>query len=114
MDPTRVKLSPCGCTKLATFEVDGSKVGGDALLYTAPEAIFDNLYTKESDIWSFGMLVYKLATGQDPFKMSRNPILVMNAMRDSPPPQLDENEFSKASHLPSVPISCRCRGDIEI
>uniref|UniRef100_A0A7S3ECQ2 non-specific serine/threonine protein kinase n=2 Tax=Rhodosorus marinus TaxID=101924 RepID=A0A7S3ECQ2_9RHOD len=47
MDPTRVKLSPCGCIKLATFEVDGSKVGGDALLYTAPEAIFDNMYTKE-------------------------------------------------------------------
>ena len=36
-------------------------------LYIAPEIIEPNPYTHKVDIWSFGIILYELATGKTPF-----------------------------------------------
>ena len=36
----------------------------------APEAVFDRVYTSQSDVWSYGILLWEIMTmGESPFKV---------------------------------------------
>ena len=39
-------------------------------LYIAPEILISKPYTTKVDIWSFGIILYELATGKTPFYAS--------------------------------------------
>ncbi|GET60581.1 kinase-like domain-containing protein [Rhizophagus irregularis DAOM 181602=DAOM 197198] len=46
--------------------IDETKIYG-VMPYVAPEVLRRRSYTKESDIYSFGMIMYFVATGRQPF-----------------------------------------------
>ncbi|POG59980.1 kinase-like domain-containing protein [Rhizophagus irregularis DAOM 181602=DAOM 197198] len=46
--------------------MDETKIYG-VMPYVAPEVLRKKLYTQESDIYSFGMIMYFVATGRQPF-----------------------------------------------
>jgi serine/threonine protein kinase len=49
-----------------TDNMDETKIYG-VMLYMAPEVLRGNLYTQVADIYSFGMIMYFVATGKQPF-----------------------------------------------
>ncbi|RIB21651.1 kinase-like domain-containing protein [Gigaspora rosea] len=49
--------------------------------YIAPEIFIDEGYTKASDIYSFGMIMWEMITGQNPFSDSNhNELLVLDIL----------------------------------
>src|SRR5436190_15111408 len=46
--------------------IDSTKIYG-VMPYVAPEVLRGNPYTEAADIYSFGMIMYFVATGQQPF-----------------------------------------------
>jgi serine/threonine protein kinase len=49
--------------------VDSASVGacGGAAKWSAPEAIESGVYTKASDVWSYGVVLWELLTGKKPY-----------------------------------------------
>ncbi|RIA96128.1 kinase-like domain-containing protein, partial [Glomus cerebriforme] len=47
-------------------DIDDAKIYG-VMPYVAPEVLRGKLYTKAADIYSFGMIMYFVATGRQPF-----------------------------------------------
>ena len=39
------------------------------LLYISPEMLIGNNYNEKIDIWAYGILVYELFTGENPFRI---------------------------------------------
>jgi len=74
-DPTcqTVKLLDFGFAKPAQAEKQQHTVTG-TLIYAAPE-VFDGLYGNACDVWSAGVVLYLLLTGQVPFNTSDVSIL---------------------------------------
>ncbi|GES93957.1 kinase-like domain-containing protein [Rhizophagus clarus] len=74
-------------------EVDGineTKVYG-VMPYVAPEVLRRNPYTQAADIYSFGMIMYFVATGSQPFSNRDHELLALdicNGIR----PEINENE----------------------
>lgn len=58
------------CRDVKTTEYYRKKTGGRLpVKWMSPEAIFDSIYTTESDVWSFGILLWEIVTlGDTPYK----------------------------------------------
>ena len=59
-------------------EISKSKIGRRGTLvgtvnYVAPEMITDNLASLATDLWAFGVILFKMATGKIPFPGSTLP-----------------------------------------
>ena len=64
----QIKITDLGCSVLLhkAKAHRNTRVGtGD---WFAPEIIHGVAYSKEIDVWSFGILAYELASGQPPFR----------------------------------------------
>ncbi|OQR67344.1 mitogen-activated protein kinase kinase kinase 9-like [Tropilaelaps mercedesae] len=66
-EAVQLKISDFG---LARANVDRSTVFsvGGTFSWMAPENIRNNKYSQRSDVWSFGVLIWELLTGQIPYK----------------------------------------------
>ena len=63
------KVSDFGMAKLKSSESSSSHAGkGGSFAFTAPEA-FRGHFTEKSDVWSFFMLAYEVATHQVNFSV---------------------------------------------
>ena len=62
--------SRCTYRDVKTTEYYRKKTGGRLpVKWMSPEAIFDSIYTTESDVWSFGILLWEIVTlGDTPYK----------------------------------------------
>jgi serine/threonine protein kinase len=73
-----VRLLDFGIAKLLTEgeanETELTRVGGRALTpdYASPEQIAGNTITTASDVYSLGVILYELLTGERPYKLKRD------------------------------------------
>ncbi|EXX51357.1 Pkh1p [Rhizophagus irregularis DAOM 197198w] len=66
VDNIHVKICDLGTSKSATENDDNNNIYG-IIPYVAPEVLQEKNYTKASDIYSFGMIMWELMTGRRPF-----------------------------------------------
>jgi serine/threonine protein kinase len=67
--------------------------------YMSPERILGNDYSYSSDVWSLGLIVYELATGQFPYVFSKYYIEHVDCILNQPDPILpNEGIFSNELH----------------
>mmetsp|Transcript_63182 Transcript_63182/g.124439 ORF Transcript_63182/g.124439 Transcript_63182/m.124439 type:complete len:334 (-) Transcript_63182:75-1076(-) len=98
--PENVLHTSAGCVKLTDFGISrdlnstmgvaGTFVG--TANYMSPERANGKDYSYRSDIWSAGMVIYELATGQYPFN-TKNFMDLYNCLCVDPEPRLDESLF---------------------
>ncbi|XP_077109426.1 tyrosine-protein kinase JAK3 [Ranitomeya variabilis] len=63
--PSHVKIGDFGLTKILPQDKEYYVVreqGQSPIFWHAPESLSDNIYSRESDVWSFGVLLYELFT----------------------------------------------------
>jgi DNA-binding NtrC family response regulator len=74
-------------TKVSSL--DGPIIG--TVAYMSPEQAEGRPVDQRSDNFSFGVLLYEMATGKQPFTGDTNISLLLSVIRDTPPPVTDVN-----------------------
>ena len=72
------------CDKAPTLTIDGAVMGTPA--YMSPEQFTGRDVDARSDIFSFGLVLYEMATGKRAFAGTSAPQIMTAIMRDMPPP----------------------------
>ncbi|NGP75094.1 protein kinase [Balneolaceae bacterium YR4-1] len=73
--------------------------------YMAPEQILGNEIDKRTDIWSYGVLLFELFSGELPFKGEYKPSLFYSILNKEPPP-LEEVSVGVPSHFSKIISTC--------
>ncbi len=84
----RVKLADFGLARLlGVHDLTGSQRGlAGTPRYLAPEVIAGEAYRSQSEVWSAGVLLYRLLAGRLPFPQSTLYALFLAIQNDPPPP----------------------------
>lgn len=90
-----VKLTDFGIAKVLENSLDFSHTFIGSRNYMSPERITGNNYSYPSDVWSFGIVVYELATGNYPFDCKDDFLLQITKIVEGPEPELDNKIFSE-------------------
>ena len=85
------KLTDFGISK-RLGQVDGNTASTrtytGTLCYMSPERLANMEYSYPSDIWSLGIVVYEMATGEHPYQSVQDPIQIENLIDNSAAPTL--------------------------
>uniref|UniRef100_H2YLN7 mitogen-activated protein kinase kinase n=1 Tax=Ciona savignyi TaxID=51511 RepID=H2YLN7_CIOSA len=112
--PSNVLLNKTGQVKLCDFGISGQLVDSLAKTidagckpYMAPERIDpaknQQGYDVKSDVWSLGITMIEVATGDFPYDTWRNPFQQLKQVVEDPSPKLPPNTFSV-----ELDDFCRC------
>lgn len=83
-----VKLSDFGiCSELANTSALALTFIG-TLSYMSPERMEHSTYNYSADLWSFGLVLYELASGRYPYPATQNIIEMIENIRNLPAPTL--------------------------
>src|SRR5437763_14696729 len=78
------------CQQVVDKKGNPNKIYG-VIPYLAPEVLSKKLYTKESDIYSFGMIMWEFTTGKKPFHdRPHNYILISDILKGERPQITDD------------------------
>ena len=103
--PSNLLINKNGEIKLCDFGISGNLVDSKVQTrnagcagYMAPERIKleNSEYDIRADVWSLGITLVELATGEYPFKNCVNEFSVMSAILESEPPLLEGDEFTSS------------------
>ena len=89
-----VKVSDFGIVRELDDSLAQAKTFCGTLSYMSPERISGQEYSYDSDIWSFGLSIMTCALGKFPLPASGGYWSLLHKLRDEPPPELPESEFS--------------------
>lgn len=90
-----VKLTDFGIAKAFENTADFCHTFVGSRNFMSPERISGQDYSFPSDIWSVGLVVYELATGEYPYGKGNDFLMQIAKIVDGPEPQLPSNLFSK-------------------
>ena len=90
-----VKLTDFGISRTLESYQNFSHTFVGSRSYMSPERITGNNYSFPSDIWSVGLVIYELATGEEPYGDGRDFLTQITKIVENPEPRLNSNIFSK-------------------
>ena len=99
--PANILINSGGIVKLTDFGISRTLEKSQAhtfvgsRIYMSPERITGKKYSYPSDIWSVGLVIYELATGDEPYGGGTDFLTQITKIVENPEPKLDENIFSK-------------------
>lgn len=99
---TRVKVLDFGIAKVITSasQAMASRIAG-TLEYASPEQISGGMTDRRSDIYSLGVLMFQMLTGELPFKANSEAHLIQMHLME-PPPRLSEIRNHLSQELSTV------------
>jgi len=103
--PSNILINRKGCVKMCDFGISGYLVDSVAKTidagckpYMAPERIDPkgdlSNYDIRSDVWSFGISMIEISTGEYPYKMWKTPFEQLRQVVQEDPPKLPANKFT--------------------
>lgn len=81
-----VKLTDFGIARVEASELTQAGVGLGTPAYMSPEQIIGDRLDHRSDIFSFGIVLYQMVTGQKPFVEDEHRSAMQKIRNDHPPP----------------------------
>jgi len=92
----QVKLTDFGISKelVATANLSQTFVGTSAYmcnLIRSPERIEGQQYSKNSDVWSIGIIIIEMATGKNPYPLNASPVELVEWIVHKPVPAIPTN-----------------------
>ena len=99
--PANILINSDGIVKLTDFGISRTLEKSQAntfvgsRIYMSPERITGKKYSYPSDIWSVGLVIYELATGDEPYGRGSDFLTQLTKIVENPEPKLDGNIFSK-------------------
>ncbi|XP_074784410.1 tyrosine-protein kinase JAK3 [Athene noctua] len=106
---THVKIGDFGLAKLLPQDKDYYVVrepGQSPVFWYAPESLADNVFSRASDIWSFGVLLYELFTYSNKSKSPSEEFLRMMGAEKTPQIICHLLELLKENRRLPVPAGC--------
>ena len=89
-----VKIADFGLAKQRGAQSSGNmKAFVGTIQYSCPEIVRNEPYTEKADIWSLGVILYELATLENPFS-GENPLAIARKIVEEDYPPLNVKEFS--------------------
>ena len=64
-----------------SIDEENSDIKG-TMTYLAPEVLTDDLYSKASDVYAFGIVVYEIISGEEPYNQIKSPYLLMKEVSE--------------------------------
>ena len=96
VSPGNILLDTQGHVKLLDFGIARANEGGEyktrdgyfkgKLTYAAPEIYEGTVATRQSDVYSTGVVLYQLISGENPFRGKDTPDIVRRVLQAMPPP----------------------------
>uniref|UniRef100_K3WML9 mitogen-activated protein kinase kinase n=1 Tax=Globisporangium ultimum (strain ATCC 200006 / CBS 805.95 / DAOM BR144) TaxID=431595 RepID=K3WML9_GLOUD len=97
-----VKISDFGIVREMENSMAKATTFVGTLTYMSPERIASEVpsreYSYKSDVWSFGLSIMTCALGKFPYSSKGGYWELLHMIRNEPPPQLPEGEFSDLFH----------------
>ncbi|XP_066888563.1 tyrosine-protein kinase JAK3 isoform X9 [Kogia breviceps] len=110
---THVKIADFGLAKLLPLDKDYYVVrepGQSPIFWYAPESLSDNIFSRQSDVWSFGVVLYELFTYSDKScSPSAEFLRMMGCARDVPALCRLLELLADGQRLPAPPA---CPGEV--
>jgi len=97
--PENVLMNSSGQVKLSDFGISRqlekthafSKTFVGTVTYMSPERLVGEPYAFSSDLWSVGLILIELATGEYPYPKTKKFIEILQSIRNLPEPNLPDN-----------------------